>query len=83
MSGEKEEIKPDKSIDTIGLYCPVPLFQTRDALESMKKGEILEVLADDPAAESDIQSFTKRTGHKLLKFEKTEDEMHFLIEKVK
>jgi len=70
---KEKETKPTKTIDTIGLYCPVPLFRTREALESMKVGEILEILADDPAAESDIQSFAKRTGHNLLKMEKDED----------
>ncbi|NVM54318.1 MAG: sulfurtransferase TusA family protein [Candidatus Helarchaeota archaeon] len=79
--GNKKE--PNKSIDTIGLYCPVPLFRTREALETMEIGDILEVLADDPASESDIQSFTKRTGHKLLKLEKDEDVFRFLIEKTK
>jgi len=79
----EKELKPDKSIDTIGLYCPVPLFRTREALELMNKGEVLEVFADDPAAESDIQSFTKRTGHELLKLEKDEDVLHFLIKKTK
>lgn len=82
MDHEKE-IKPTKSIDTIGLYCPVPLFRTREALEQMNIGEVLEVFADDPAAESDIQSFTKRTGHKLLKMEKDEDILHFIIKKTK
>lgn len=82
MSDEKE-IKPNKSIDTVGLYCPVPLFRTREALEQMEIGEVLEVLADDPAAESDIQSFSKRTGHELLTLEKDEDELRFLIKKTK
>ena len=83
LSKEDSETKPDKSIDTIGLYCPVPLFRTREALESLKVGDILEVFADDPAAESDIQSFTKRTGHELLKLDKDEDVLHFLIKKTK
>ncbi len=82
MSG-KIEGKPTKSIDTVGLYCPVPLFRTREAMNELKIGEILEVYADDPAAESDIQSFTKRMGHKLLKFEKNGDILRFLIEKTK
>ena len=82
MSGEKE-IKPDKSIDMIGLYCPVPLFRTREALEGMEVGQVLEVFADDPAAEPDIKSFTKRTGHELLKLEKDEDALRFLIKKAK
>ncbi|MHA1649220.1 MAG: sulfurtransferase TusA family protein [Candidatus Helarchaeota archaeon] len=83
MSGESNEITPNKTIDTVGLYCPVPLFRTREALESMQIGEILEIFADDPAAESDIQSFTKRTGHKLLTIEKDGDVLRFLIKKMK
>ncbi len=83
MSGESSEITPNKTIDTVGLYCPVPLFRTREALESMQVGEILEIFADDPAAESDIQSFTKRTGHKLLTIEKDGDVLRFLIKKMK
>ncbi|NHI93787.1 MAG: sulfurtransferase TusA family protein [Candidatus Lokiarchaeota archaeon] len=82
MSGD-ENIKPTKSIDTIGLFCPVPLFQTRENLDSLKVGDVLEVVADDPAAEEDIKRFTKRTGHKLLKFEKYDDYLRFLIEKIK
>ncbi|MHA1132057.1 MAG: sulfurtransferase TusA family protein [Candidatus Helarchaeota archaeon] len=82
MSGGQKNL-PDKSIDTIGLYCPVPLFRTREAIEQMNIGEILEVLADDPAAESDLQSFTKRTGHELLSLEKDDDILRFLIKKTK
>ena len=82
LNKEKEK-NPTKSIDTIGLYCPVPLFRTREALETMNIGEVLEVLADDPAAESDIQSFTKRTGQKLLELQKDEDILRFLIKKIK
>jgi TusA-related sulfurtransferase len=82
---EKDEIKPKKSIDTIGLYCPVPLFRTREAMDSsdLDVEDILEVLADDPAAESDLKSFAKRTGHEILKIEKDDDILRFLIKKKK
>ncbi len=43
--------KPDRKLDCIGLYCPEPVFKTRMELDEMKKGEVLEVVADDPAAE--------------------------------
>ena len=78
-----EEIKPDKSIDTIGLFCPVPLFETRENIDTLEVGQVLEVIADDPAAEEDIKRFAKRTGHEVLKFEKFEDYMKFLIKKNK
>lgn len=77
------DIKPDKILDCIGLFCPEPLFQTREQMDSIEAGEILEVLADDPAAEEDIKRFAKRTGHEIIKFEKKEDHIRFLLKKSK
>jgi len=75
--------EPKKTLDCIGLYCPQPLFQTRESLDSINIGEILEVLADDPAAEEDLKRFAKRTGHHIISFEKKGSILRFLIKKVK
>ncbi|MGY5875287.1 MAG: sulfurtransferase TusA family protein [Candidatus Thorarchaeota archaeon] len=78
------EQEPALSLDCVGLYCPQPLFQTRESIDSIGADEILEVLADDPAAEEDLKRFCKRTGHELLLFEKDEDGVQrFLIKKKK
>jgi TusA-related sulfurtransferase len=78
-----DEVKPRKTLDCVGLYCPQPLFQTREQIDSIETGEILEVLADDPAAEEDLKRFAKRTGHEIISFEKKGDMLRFLIKKVK
>jgi TusA-related sulfurtransferase len=78
-----EANKPKKTLDCIGLYCPEPLFQTREKIDSIEVGDILEVLADDPAAEEDLKRFAKRTGHELLALEKKEGRLRFLIKKMK
>lgn len=75
--------KPKKTLDCIGLYCPEPLFQTREQIDEIEIGDILEVLSDDPAAEEDLHRFVKRTGHYMVKFEKNEDVLKFLIKKLK
>ena len=49
----------------------------------MAAGDILEVLADDPAAEEDIKSLIKRLGHNLIKIEKEDTALRFTIRKVK
>jgi TusA-related sulfurtransferase len=49
----------------------------------MKAGELLEVLADDPAAESDIRSLVKNLGQELLSVTKKGDTVQILIKKVK
>lgn len=70
----------DDTLDCMGLYCPEPLFQTREAIDKLKPGEVLEVLSDDPAAEEDLKRFAKRTGHTLVRYEKYEDgAQRFLI----
>jgi TusA-related sulfurtransferase len=49
----------------------------------MKIGETLEVLADDPAAESDIKSLVKNLEQELVTVTKKEDTVRILIRKVK
>lgn len=76
------DMEPVESLDCVGLFCPQPLFQTREAIDGLKPGEILEMLSDDPAAEEDIKRFVKRTGNILLSFERLEDGVQrFLIKK--
>ena len=73
---------PDKTIDCIGLYCPHPLFLTREGIDSIQVGQILEVLADDPAAEEDLQRFAKRSGQEFLKIEKNGVKLRILIKRL-
>jgi TusA-related sulfurtransferase len=49
------------------------------ALDEMESGEVLEVVADDPAAEEDISRLVDNLGHELLLLEKEDDEIRFLI----
>jgi len=77
------DVKPSRTLDCAGLYCPEPIFQTRLELDKMAVGEVLEMIADDPAAEEDIKSFAKRTGHELLELSKKGNVLRFLIRKTK
>lgn len=73
----------NQTVDCIGLMCPEPLFQTRAAMDVIEPGEVLEVLADDPAAEEDLTRFAKRAGHEVVAVEKLDDYMRMLIRKGK
>ena len=73
-------MKPDELLDCVGLFCPQPLFQTKQAIESIKPGQVLEILADDPAAEEDLRRFCKRTGNEFLSVKNFPDGVqHILI----
>jgi TusA-related sulfurtransferase len=74
-------LKPDRVIDCLGLYCPEPIFRTRMALDEMESGEVLEILADDPAAEGDMKSLVKRLGHELISLDVEDDVIKIVIRK--
>jgi TusA-related sulfurtransferase len=61
----------------------MPVLHTRQEMDKLAIGQILEVLADDPAAEEDIKAWAKRAGQKMLEIEKTDEGMRFLIQKIK
>ena len=75
--------KAKGTLDCLGLYCPEPLFRTREEIDKIQVGEVLEVLSDDPAAEEDLKRFAKRAGHEILKFERKKDSLRFLIRRGK
>ncbi len=78
-----DQNKPDRNLDCVGLFCPEPVFRTRQEIDKLGVGEILEVIADDPAAEEDIPRLVKRLGLELVKMHKENDEIHFIIKKIK
>ncbi len=71
----------DRLLDCTGLYCPEPVFRVRLELDEMETGEIVKVLADDPAAEEDIQRLVKRLGHEILEMKFDNDTIEFVIKK--
>ncbi len=70
-------------LDATGLFCPEPVFRTKIAIEKMQVGQVLTVLADDPASEDDISKWVNRTGHELLSMNKNGNVFEFTIKKVK
>jgi TusA-related sulfurtransferase len=78
---DHKELKVDQRLDCTGLYCPVPIYETRKKIDGMKKGQILEMTADDPGAEADIRSWAKSTGNNLLRIKKDSAKTVFYIEK--
>jgi TusA-related sulfurtransferase len=74
-------MKVNKTLDCVGLFCPIPVAKTTIELEELKSGEILEVLADDPAAKKDFVSWCKNTENQLLDFKEENGVFKFYIKK--
>ena len=69
----------DRSLDTSGLLCPIPILKARKALTEMARGTTLEVVATDPAAPKDFEAFCRATGHVLLESSADDGAFRFLI----
>jgi TusA-related sulfurtransferase len=83
FGGDLVTVKVDKKLDCLGLYCPEPVFRTRLALDEMEIGETLEVVSDDPAAESDINSLVKYLEQEIVSSAKEGSTIRILIKKIK
>jgi len=68
-------------LDTRGMNCPLPILKTRQAINRLHSGEVLEVTSTDPGSTKDIVAFYKQTGHELVSSREDAGGYVFLIRK--
>ncbi|CAO1665709.1 sulfurtransferase TusA [Vreelandella indica] len=56
----------DVVLDTSGLYCPEPIMLMHNKVRDMTSGQVLKVIATDPATTRDVPKFCQFLGHELL-----------------
>ena len=56
-------------IDASGLSCPLPVIELARGIESRTHGEVVRLLATDPAAQVDVPVWCRLQGHRLLRRE--------------
>lgn len=83
----EEPIPPIKvktiEVDACGLQCPGPILKLKDTIDTMDDGDQMEVTATDPGFFSDVESWCKVTGNKLITRENNAGEISAVIEKCK
>lgn len=76
MSISVAKNKSDSSIsceiDTSGTRCPLPLLRAKQALKTMESGQVLRVLATDPAAKPDFDAMLKHQPHEMVAYRRGE-----------
>lgn len=71
----------DKTLDTQGLNCPLPILKTKKAIQELPAGATLEVLASDPGSVADFQAFCRQSKNPLLEQSETAGVFRFLIQR--
>jgi tRNA 2-thiouridine synthesizing protein A len=57
---------PDHVLDCSGTLCPMPVVRLREEIEKIAVGQVIKVIATDPASVNDMPAFARNTGHELL-----------------
>lgn len=59
----------DVKLDTLGLFCPMPIILTAKKIKGLAVGQVLEVISDDEGIKKDMPAWCQTTGHELVGFE--------------
>ncbi len=70
-----------QELNTLGLRCPEPVMMVRKTVRKMQAGELLTVIADDPATTRDIPSFCRFMEHTLVEANTEQAPYRYLIRK--
>ncbi|MCK0716357.1 MULTISPECIES: sulfurtransferase TusA [Chromohalobacter] len=70
---------PDAVLDTSGLYCPEPIMMMHNRVRDMQVGQLLEVIATDPATTRDVPKFCTFLGHELVSQHQQDDYYRYVI----
>jgi len=76
-------MKADATLDCIGLYCPVPIYNTANKLKELELGQVLEILADDEGIKEDMPAWCRTTGNELLGIEEEAGQYKAYVKKSK
>lgn len=75
-------ITPDHVLDVVGFKCPMPVLKTKIQFKTMKEGETVEVITDDPGSRKDLPAWADKTGNRVISSKENGDgTFHFLLEK--
>ena len=56
------EIDVTETLDVQGLNCPMPVVKTKQAIDGLTEGEVLEVVATDPGSMNDLAGWAEATA---------------------
>ena len=54
------------TIDALGRKCPIPIIMLAEQIRDVPVGSVIAVLADDPAAYTDIPAWSSLKSHDCL-----------------
>ncbi|HEY1618500.1 MAG TPA: sulfurtransferase TusA family protein [Streptosporangiaceae bacterium] len=67
------------TIDALGRKCPIPIIMLAERIGEVPIGGVVEVLADDPAATTDLPAWCALKSHEFVAARRQETGWSFLV----
>ncbi len=71
----------DFEVDATGLNCPLPLLRLKKAMMELDSGNVVKVIATDPAAHLDIGVYAEQVGHQIVEYVNEDERQIFYVKK--
>ncbi|MFN2309511.1 MAG: sulfurtransferase TusA family protein [Gammaproteobacteria bacterium] len=71
----------DTELDTSGLSCPLPVMKAKKVLKDLGAGQVLHLIATDPASTEDVPALLEQIDCQLEATRKDGAAYHFYIKK--
>jgi len=68
-------VESDLELDCRGMRCPLPIVELARHIEDVEVGQVLGVVADDPAARPDVQAWCRMRGQEYAGEDLTDDQV--------
>jgi len=77
----KPSLAHQHQLDTSGLFCPEPIMLLHTKLNEMLTGEVLLLIATDPATTRDVPKFCQFLKHSLIHQEEDQQQYRYWLKK--
>jgi len=59
-------------LDVRGMKCPIPIVKAKKEMDTLARGEFLQVIATDPGSVADFKGWVKTAKHAALREQREE-----------
>jgi tRNA 2-thiouridine synthesizing protein A len=64
-----QSLVPALTLDALGKKCPIPIIMLADRIRDVQVGQTIAVLADDPAAKTDLPAWCALKSQEFVRAE--------------
>ena len=68
-------------VDALGMACPRPILELATAIAPLPVGDVVLLLADDPAARVDVPAWARMKRQQVVSLDEVDGEWHIVVAK--